>query len=153
MKDKVILAAVVIIGLVGILNHIESREPSGRYLQIGQNKIEVEIADDEAERARGLSGRAVLESNHGLLFIFDAPDRYGFWMKEMNFPIDIIWLDENWRVADISKNVSPDSYPQVFYPPRPIKYVIEVNAGWSNQNNLQIGDEIQALANQKGESF
>jgi len=123
--------------------NVKPANQTQEYLQIGQNKIKIEIADDAAERTRGLSGRANLAQNHGLFFIFDAPGNYGFWMKEMNFPIDIIWLNENWRVADISKNLSPDSYPQIFFPSQPIKYVLEVNAGWSNQNDLQIGEEIQ----------
>lgn len=114
----------------------------GSSLQIGNAKLEVEIADTETERARGLSGRAALEENRGMLFVFDEPGQYGFWMKDMNFPIDIVWIDENWRVAGITGNVSPDSYPQVFYPPRPIKYALEVNTGFAITHHLTIGTQI-----------
>jgi len=142
MKYKIITIAILGLAMFLIFN-IKPANQMQAYLQIGQNKIEIEIADDADKRTRGLSGRANLAQNHGLLFIFDTFGNYGFWMKEMNFPIDVIWIDENWRVADISKNASPESYPQVFLPSRPIKYVLEVNAGWSEKNNLKIGTIVQ----------
>ncbi len=108
---------------------------------IGETKIAVEIADDDTERARGLSGRAALGENQGMLFIFDAPGDYGFWMKEMRFPIDIIWIDVNWQIVGITTNVSSNSYPQVFYPPLPIKYVLEVNAGFIAAHNIVVGTQ------------
>ena len=116
--------------------------PTDNYLSIGGQKVMVEIANTDAARARGLSGRAALGENQGLLFIFDAPDKYDFWMKEMNFPIDIIWIDEHWRVAEISKNLSPATFPRSFQPARPVKYVLEVTAGWAEKNNLPIGAPV-----------
>ena len=112
------------------------------HSEIGTFKLEVEIADDDAERAQGLSGREALAPDRGLLFVFDEPAAAGFWMRNMNFPIDIIWIDGAWRVVGITANVSPDSFPQVFYPPEPIKYVLETNAGWALKNNLQIGESV-----------
>lgn len=94
--------------------------------------INIEIADTNAERMQGLSGRESLETGRGILFIFPESGLYGFWMKDMNFSIDIIWLNGDLQPIGIEKNISPDSYPQVFYPPVPVKYVLEVNAGESN---------------------
>ena len=92
----------------------------------------MEIANTDAERTQGLSGRASLPAGTGLLFVFESPGKYGFWMKDMNFPIDIVWLGDGMLPVGIEKNVSPDSYPQVFYPPVPVRYVLEVNAGESS---------------------
>ncbi|MEK7208672.1 MAG: DUF192 domain-containing protein [Patescibacteria group bacterium] len=134
-KTFLIVASVIMV--IGWLTPAEKN-----YLMIVGQKLAVEIADTDAARARGLSGRAALGANQGLLFIFDAPAEYSFWMKEMNFPIDIIWIDEHWRVADISKNVLPESFPQSFQPARPVKYVLEVNVNWAEKNNLQIGESV-----------
>lgn len=107
--------------------------------------LEVSLARTEEERERGLSGRKSLNSNQGLLFIFPEPGIYGFWMKEMNFPIDIIWLDASSTVVSINHDVAPDSYPTVFYPPTKIQYVLETNAGWANKNSFKTGDQLEAL--------
>ena len=64
-------------------------------------------------------------------------------MKDMNFPIDVIWLDENYRVVDIAQDVRPDSFPKVFDPQGPAKYILEVNAGFSGRNNIKIGDRLE----------
>ena len=60
----------------------------------------------------------------------------------MNFPIDVIWLDKDFEVVDIAQNISPDSFPQVFEPKAPALYILEVNAGWAEHNNLKIGDRV-----------
>ncbi len=85
----------------------------------------VRVADSPIERARGLSGTASLSNGEGMLFVFEKLGIYGFWMKDMNYPIDIIWINEKWQVVGTSKNLSPDSFPTVFYPPEPVRYVLE----------------------------
>ncbi|MEK7176049.1 MAG: DUF192 domain-containing protein [Patescibacteria group bacterium] len=101
-------------------------------LKIGDKTILVEIADTTEKLARGLSGRKSLSPGSGMLFVFSEIGSYGFWMKDMKFPIDIAWLeriDNSFRIVGIERNVSPESFPHVFYPPVPIKYVVETNAG------------------------
>lgn len=100
-----------------------------RTITVNQTKLTVEIANTEIERKQGLSGRKSLVKSHGLLFIFDEPGLYPFWMKDMRFPIDILWLDENFNVVDAWLNASPDSYPQQVTPSHPAKYVLETNPG------------------------
>ena len=104
----------------------------GRQNTVGVNifgrQIRARIADSAGEREKGLSGQKFLGSNEGMLFIFDQPAYHGFWTKEMNFPIDIIWIDESWRIIGVAKNAKPESYPKVFYPPKPVKYVLEISA-------------------------
>jgi uncharacterized membrane protein (UPF0127 family) len=119
-----------------------SLAPKFKIIKINQKEILVEIADNKLKRKMGLSGRDFLPENQGMIFIFDKPDYYSFWMKNMKFPIDIIWVDENWQIIDITEKISPESFPKSFQPKKPIKYVIEVNAGFVEKNNIKIGDKI-----------
>ena len=112
-------------------------------LEIGEKIIQIEIADTDAERAKGLSERTNLAPDTGLLFVFPAVTTPSFWMKDMRFPIDIIWLDEKWKIIGIEKNLAPETYPKLFSPPSPIKYVLEVGAGFSEKNHLKIGDQAR----------
>lgn len=98
-------------------------------IQIGSNTIFVEIADTDEARTIGLSGRESLASGTGILFIFDNPGIYGFWMKDMRFPIDIVWIDENWKVIGVDNSVDPATFPTIFYPKSAAKFVLELNSG------------------------
>lgn len=91
----------------------------------------------------GLGGRDSLASTSGMLFIFDSPSNYGFWMKDMKFSLDIIWLDQNYKIIYIGHDISSITYPEVFYPGSPAKYVIEVNAGTAEKLSLKIGQIMQ----------
>ena len=107
-------------------------------------KIRIEVADTPEERVMGLSGRESLDENTGLLFIYGQPGIYGIWMKDMKFPIDVIWLDGNYLIADIAKDVQPDSFPKVFEPKVPAKYILEVNAGFTERNGIEVGDNLES---------
>lgn len=98
-------------------------------LTAASTTITVMLAETQEEHARGLSGRMELDADMGMLFIFDRPDRYAFWMPDMHFPIDIIWIGDDWRIVDIAARVTPESYPDSFIPRAPAQYVLEVNAG------------------------
>lgn len=104
--------------------------------------IPVEIAQTPAARTQGLSGRAALPENGGLLFAFPKADYYAFWMKDMLFSIDIIWIDANARIINIQENVSPDTYPEKFRPYRPAQYVLEVAAGFAKNHSFREGMEV-----------
>lgn len=104
-------------------------------------KFSVNIADTDQERVQGLSGTQYLNDDQGMFFIFEKPGYYGIWMKEMMFPIDIIFLDESLIVVDIKKDISPDTYPEVFKPRAKAKYVLEINGGVSDKNGFMIGDK------------
>lgn len=114
-------------------------EPAAASLSIGGAKISIEIAKTSAELIKGLSGRPALAENSGLFFIFPYTDTHGIWMKEMNFPIDIIWLDENLKIIAIKENAAPDSYPEVFTPNAPARYVLEVPAGFVQKHQISVG--------------
>lgn len=111
-------------------------------LTLASTTISVEIVRTPAERDRGLSGRLSLAPDRGMLFLFDHPDTYGFWMPEMQFPIDIIWLNGNWQIVDIAHAVAPESYPHVFVPKAPATFVLEVVAGLSERSGWQEGDQF-----------
>ncbi len=87
--------ALVILGLVGFLHYFLAK-PAGGYdegiVKIRENTFDVAVADTLVKRDRGLSGREPLLVNQGMYFIFPVALSYGFWMKEMNFPIDIVWI-------------------------------------------------------------
>ena len=123
--------------------NIASQE--NRILKVGNISVRVDIADTPAFHERGLSGRKTLLDGQGMFFIFDHPDIYPFWMKEMNFPIDIIWIDEHMSVADITKSVLPSSFPQTFASKVPVRYVLEVQAGFAERNGVNTGDQVVLL--------
>lgn len=97
------------------------------------------LADTDSSRQHGLSDRMSLPSDYGMLFIFPNPSKPSFWMKDMHFPLDIVWIDEQKKVAGITKDLSPETFPNVFLPPRPIKYVLELNSGQAEKFGLEVG--------------
>lgn len=113
----------------------------GRVLINGM-EFGVEIADNPASRIRGLSGRDGLGFDEGMLFIFDTAGNYGFWMNDMAFPIDIIWISGG-RIVGFAPNLSPESFPEVFYPPEPADRVLEAAAGTVEKKEFKIGDTVK----------
>lgn len=78
-----------------------------------------------------------------MLFIFETPGQHGFWMKDMNFSIDIVWIDENLQIVGIDKNIAPETFPNIFYPNQLVKYVLEIPAGYSDAHRIGLGAVIQ----------
>jgi len=101
--------------------------------------LKVFIANDNASREQGLSDVSVLPQGEGELFVFDNPGLYGFWMKNMNFPLDMIWIDSNKVITDITTDARPDSYPNIFMPTAPVKYVLEINSNSAIKMGLKKG--------------
>lgn len=135
MKKKVILLW-ILIGVIATLVIIKNLQPGRsltsteiRTVKINSKIIAVEIADTPEERRLGLSGRENLKPDTGLLFVFDEPGYHTFWMKDMNFPIDIFWLDENYQIVDSWLNATPESYPETRTSKQLAKYVLETNVG------------------------
>jgi len=119
---------------------------------IGKAIVQVEIASTPAQRAQGLSGRATIcgaplrqgcgEAQKGMLFVFQKPTRDGFWMKDMHFALDIIWVDSGGVITSIAHDLSPETYPQSFRPRTPALMVLEVVAGFARAHNIAIGDKV-----------
>ena len=117
---------------------------SGPIVVIGPTHIQVTLAKTDEEKQKGLSGMSLLGDNNGMLFIFSQPYIYRFWMKDMMFPIDIIWINDS-KIVDISHNV-PNNFdivgPQFYKPRAPASFVLEVNAGFAAKKGVKIGDAV-----------
>ncbi len=100
------------------------------------------LAETPQKREKGLSGKETLMENEGMLFIFEQEGLYPFWMKDMNFPIDIIWMNEQGVVVYVEKDLQTDSYPQTFVSTDPALYVLEVSSGMVIKNNIEVGKKI-----------
>src|SRR3990167_2025451 len=85
-------------------------------------------------------GVALIVIAGAMFFVFPVSDTYGFWMRHMQFPIDMIWIDENFRIVHIEKSVTPDSFPETFTPDAPARFVLETSAGFAKKNGILIGD-------------
>ncbi len=147
---------IVVLGIFGgklgkshFLNPL-AEEPK-KDISVGSTALKVILADEESERKQGLSGKSSLPEEEGILFVFDQKDTFpAFWMREMLIPIDIIWINDG-AIAKIDKNLTPpekdtpDSALQLYYPDKPIDYVLEVNAGFSDKNSLKVGDSVSGI--------
>src|SRR3989338_4036642 len=103
-----------------------------------------DVADTDAKRAQGLSGRESMAENYGILFVFEEPAQYSFWMKDMKFPLDFLWIRDG-KIIEITQNVPPPALgeqPQTIAPRVPIDMVLEVNAGWAQAHNISQGMDI-----------
>lgn len=118
--------------------------PALPFVQIGETKILVEVATSSAAIQKGLSGKESLAEDQGMLFIFSQPDFYRFWMPDMHFSIDIIWIDEE-KVVGIEKRILPEfnpENPRFYTPPKPVRFVLEVNGGFTEKRNIRVGDKV-----------
>lgn len=106
-------------------------------------KLNVEIADENQERQKGMMFREKLDENSGMLFVFDEEGNRTFWMKNTMISLDMIFIDKNFRIIDIKNAVPCDAEPCVLYKSSmPALYVLEVNSNFSAKNNVKVGDKI-----------
>ena len=112
-------------------------------ITINQTTLNVEIADTQERHQQGLSGKDKISDSYGMLFVFEKPLIPQFWMKDMFFPLDMIWINKEFLVVGITKNIPTSSFPKTFEPSSPIIYVLEVNAGWADRNNIAVGDLVR----------
>lgn len=151
-KDKIFFSTLSIIVLLflfiagvffkDIFSHTDFVLSEAEVVFINETSIKIEVADTSAKRKQGLSERASLGVDEGMFFVFGKPQRGGIWMKDMYFPIDIIWLDKDLFVVYIKQNAQPESYPEIFYPQKNAKYVLEVNTDFTKQHNILVGDQL-----------
>ena len=138
MNKKIIIFSSIII-LLGSFYIFKNQINSEKYLEVPLSLI---IANDPDSREKGLSGKEKLLPDSAMLFVFQQPDRYGIWMKDMKFPIDIIWLDENYKVVYFKENARPDSYPEIFLSPKKALYVLESNIDFIQSHDIQVGNYL-----------
>jgi uncharacterized membrane protein (UPF0127 family) len=129
-----------LIAIGGVVGYSVTQSGS-THIMIGGILLSVELAKTPAAQQKGLSGKPSLPNDHGMLFVFDHQDYWGFWMVEMNFPLDIIWFNSSRQVVFIERDLAPCT-PQscpVFTPNAKALYVLEVNAGFVDAHQITFG--------------
>jgi len=119
---------------------------SGSIIIDDKIKVAVEVASTAQAREKGLSGTDRLETGRGMLFVFLRPDVYTFWMKDMNFPIDILWIRGE-ELVDMTTDIPvpvPGEELATYFPKYPVDKVLEVPAGFARANGLRTGMTVAA---------
>lgn len=117
-----------------------------RYIHIGNKRLRAKVANDMAKRGKGLSGAKKLKDNECMLFIFHHAAKYPVWMRGMNFPIDILWLDEQKKIIDMRSDMKPARHILDFstYSPRKeAKYAIELPAGFVKDKKVKTSTSVK----------
>lgn len=161
MKYLVFSAVLLLVGLGCQINQIErvgvydQTQPAVLYPSaqltfsnaVG-SQLDVYIADEPAEQVLGLGDIDTLPNDQGMLFLYENYDRFQYWMKNVEYPIDIVWLVDG-TIVDITQNVPPESaitapadYKR-YQPNQPVNQVLEVNAGYVPAHGIAIGDTIE----------
>ena len=145
MRNKKYFLAILVLLLLSFLFLTQRKKTS--TITVGERTLQIEVAKTEAEKEKGLSGRASLCANCGMLFLFEEPGIYPFWMRKMYFDIDILWIRGS-QVVDITYGAQKPptaeiNAPKTIYQSQvPVDKVLEVNAGWVQQNEVKMGDEV-----------
>lgn len=140
------LAIIVSVSLVIVQKKSESSNVNSRVemqeIVLKDKKLQVEVMRSSSQKAQGLIGHKPLNEDEGMLFVFDGSfDQPSFWMKNMNFAIDIIWIADS-RVVGFDENALPDNGETLYPAPTRVEYVLEVYSGYVRDNNIKIGDAI-----------
>lgn len=116
----------------------------------GEHCFSVEIADTPSSRQQGLMNRDHLDQDKGMLFVFSHPARYGFWMKNTFVPLDIIWIDSNLNIVDITADAPPCVIEEcpAFTPETEASYVLEINGGLCSRYGISVGDPVRIFASE-----
>ncbi len=139
MKRNYNFLLILIFFLSGCIASYEKKD----YIIINDEKIALEISTSDEEIEKGLSGRTKLAEKKGMLFVFEDYQIRSFWMKDMLFPIDIVWIKDQ-EVVGIEKNIKPSAENGliIYNSPLPVNYVLELNAGVSDKKNIKKGDYL-----------
>jgi uncharacterized membrane protein (UPF0127 family) len=117
-------------------------------VRIGRLAVTAELARTPEERTRGLSGRSALPEGAGMLFVFPNEQQPTFWMKDMRFPLDFVWISADKHVVAVTEQVpppapgTPDSVLPLYSPTGPVLYTLEVNGGLVAQLGVHAGDPV-----------
>jgi len=138
MKKAILLA------LMLVLVSCTAEQNPAHSMQIGATKVNLELAITPAEQAKGLMHREYLAEDRGMLFIFEYEQMQSFWMKNTLIPLDMIFIDSDDKIVDIMTAEPCEKEPCKSYTPKAeAKYVLEVNAGFAEKHNIEIGEEAK----------
>lgn len=144
VKTESALRLLIVVGLV-LLTFLGSLLFGGNQnntIKLGNQRFTYKALKTFEEVTTGLGNETSLPKRQVILFTFDQPDAYCFWMKDMKFSIDILWLDESKKVIEIKEDVAPETYPELFCPNGPAKYVVETNAGTAKSAGVSVDDTV-----------
>lgn len=135
MNKKIALVLVALVFLAASCNR------SQPIATIGDHVVNIEIADTQSKRNQGLSGRESLAENLGMLFVFENEGKHTFWMKDMKFALDFIWIRDG-KVVEITSDV-PVLPLETYEPVELIDSMLEVNSGFASKNTIKVGDSVR----------
>ena len=152
-----IAVAAVIIGIVGVLSipsdsKLESVEFPRGTIKLDDKILEVQIADTEARRVRGLMFQNQLPYSEGMIFVFNDSGIYSLWMLNMQFSLDMIWFDENGKVVHIEENIPPCKSAteimacQSIVPSGEAKFILEVTAGFVKEFGITTESKLEIIS-------
>lgn len=137
-----------LVGNITIPSQNTSPSTTYRKIKVAETDLSVVIADTQEERKIGLSETSSLSDDEGMLFVFESQNTSpAFWMKDMEITIDIIFINDG-KIVKIYKNVrpqpdTPDNELTLYRANEPVDYVLETASGWSDKNNIQVGDSVE----------
>lgn len=148
-RRRGILPALVTLFAIGVpvppVGGVDANPPlaTGRLVIAGRVRVTVEVARSSVEQIRGLSGRPDLRPGHGMLFVYDRPQPVSIWMKDMRFPLDILWI-RGGRIVKIEKRAPPldPNGPERIYTAT-ADLVLEVPAGFTDRERIRLGDTVR----------
>ncbi len=144
----IFLIIIILLALIAFLRMDNSNAGTGYSLSLDKKEINILLADTQEKRVHGLSDRKSLPKNTVMLFVFDGMENYKIWMKDMLFSLDVIWLDEKFKIIHIEENLTPKSYPNTFGPSdseAKVIYIIEANGGFVQKYNLKVGNFLNLI--------
>lgn len=152
-----ITIAAVIIGIAGILSipsdsKLESVEFPRGTIKIDDTVLEVQVADTEPRRIRGLMFQDQLPYDQGMIFVFNESGVYSLWMLNMQFPLDMIWFNEDGIIVHIEKNIPPCKTPteimacQSIIPSGEAMYILEVTSGFIDKFNITKDSNLDIIS-------
>lgn len=144
-KKLLFLISIPVLVILALLMTGKVNKNKINMVCFGNHCFLAELAESRAERERGLMFRKSLDSDKGMLFVFEEEEEYPFWMKNTLIPLDMIWINENKEVVFVSKNVQPcegENHCLSINPNKKAKYVLEINAGSVKEAGIEIGDKV-----------
>lgn len=140
LSSLIILPVVLVVAFIAI--SFLHKSTTETLLKIGDSTLRIEIAKTQNQKETGLCCRTGLDENAGMLFVYDKPGIYHFWMKDTKIPLDMYWIDAQKTIIFIEHSVQPESYPKSFGPETSAQYILETNAGYAKTHNITIGETV-----------
>lgn len=147
-----LLIPIVYNGLDGVKAQQQEQNQTA-LVSVGGVNVLTSLSTTPDSQAKGLAIKDSLKENEGMLFIFELPQKHSFWMKDMKFPIDIIWINQDGKIVHIEKNLPPCVFllPCPSYAPNDDSlYVLEVVSNFTNKFDINVGDSVDSKVIKQG---